>query len=340
MDGTFRGRRLLWLAASVAGLWACQRASDAPVLHAFGTVEARQIELSSRFGGRISEIRVDESDEVQRGQVLVRFDLSDVIAQRAQARAALAQAIARLELAVNGARKEDLAVARHAVEAAKTRVREADVERARARQLVATNAAPPQRLDTTTFAAQLARAELAARRSELQKLVTGTRQEELAAAAAARDQAQANLAVIEDRLTDEEVRAPVDATVLHRIAEPGEVARGTAPLLVLGDLGHPYIDVYVSEAQLGAARRGAIATVSVDAYPGRVFHGVVSRVAGEAEFTPKNVETAEQRARLVYRTRIDLDDPQHLLRPGMPGEARVFVPDAGAPAAEPPSARR
>lgn len=339
MAATPSGRRAVVLAALAAALWGCDTSHGPPPLHAFGTIEARQIEIASRFGGRIRAVLVDEDDQVRRGDPLVRFDLSDVQAQRREASAALDAATARLDLLVHGAQKEDLDVARHAVEAARSRVREAERERARSHQLVASHAAPQQRLDTATYQAQTARADLAARVAQLKKLAGGTRPEELAAAEAARDQAQAALALVDDRLTDEELRAPLDAFVLHRIAEPGEVARAAGPLLVLGDLGHPYLDVYVAEAQLGAARHGATATVTVDAWPGRTFTGVVSRVAGEAEFTPKNVETADQRARLVYRTRVELEDPEHLLRPGMPGEARFLAPDAGVTPGRPSALR-
>ena len=325
-----RGRVLACLA--VAGLgFACARDGDDERLKAYGVAEARQVAVSSLTGGRILQVLADEGDAVKRGQALVRFDLSEVDAQRAQAQAGVEAAGAQLRLLERGAQREDIQVARRALEAAQIRAQSTATDLARAEQLYAGQALPLQSVEGARTLAAQAQSEVATRAAQLDKVLGGARAEERAAAAAARDQAQAALGAVDARLEDREIEAPLDALVVYRLVEPGEVARPGAPLLVLGDLAHPYLDVYVPELRMSEARRGAAVEVRVDAYPGRLFKGAVGHVASVAEFTPKNVQTADQRARLVFRVRIEVEDPEGLLRPGMPGEAVFGTGAAAAP---------
>jgi HlyD family secretion protein len=307
----------------LVGLWlgACSASGNQSELRAYGTVEARQVRVASRIGGRVLRVLAEENDAVVPGQPLVEIDVGELEASRDQARAALAQATARERLLVHGARREDVVEAQKALAAAEVRADQARRELRRAEDLRAGEAITLSSLDAARTAADVAQHEMEGRRALLQKIVGGARAEELEEAGAARRQAAAALAAAEDRLRDRVLEAPLAGTVIHRMVEPGEVARPAAPLLVLGDLAHPYIDVYVPEPRLAEARLGATTEVRVDALPGRTFRGTVSHVASEAEFTPKNVQTDDQRARLVFRVRVDVEDPERLLRPGMPGFA-------------------
>jgi HlyD family secretion protein len=274
------------MAALLAAFSACRDGGGDSRIRAYGSVEAREIDVASRAGGRVTEVLVDEDDAVKRGQPLVRFDLSEMEAQRAQALAALAAAQARLRLLQRGAQDEDVTAATKALQAAEIRTDSAKRELARAQALAAQQVIAPKTLDEARTGVQLAESELATRKAQLEKLTGGARREEIAAAAAAVDQAKAALAGVEDRLTDRELVAPVDGVVVHRLAATGEVARRAAPVLVLGELSRPYLDVYVPEGRLGEARRGAQVEVRVDAWPGKVFRGTVAHVASSAEFTP------------------------------------------------------
>jgi HlyD family secretion protein len=275
-------------------------------------------------------VLVDENDSVVPGQPLVELDLRELEAQREQAQGALAQAAARERLLVHGAQREDIVAAEKAFAAAQARRDQARRDLRRAEELRAGDAIAPSGYEAARTASDLAESDMEGRRAELQKILGGTRAEELEEAAAVRAQAEASLAVIEERLRDRLLEAPIAGTVIHRMIEPGEVARAAVPLLVIGELSHPYLDVYVPEPRLAEAPLGSPAGVRVDALPGRLFRGTVSHVASEAEFTPKNVQTAEQRARLVFRVRVEVADPEGLLRPGMPGSATFGPGVAGA----------
>jgi HlyD family secretion protein len=313
---------------------ACTSGRGRPPLVAYGTIEARTIDLSSQTGGRVLEVLADEGDRVGQGQPLVRIDLRELQAAQAQAQGALAAAKAREDLLAAGSRSQDIQAGRQLLAAAEDRLRSAQLELTRAQREVSARAVPTKVLDDARTAEEVAEAEHAARHADLNRLLEGARSQELREAAATREQAEAALQSAEIRLAD--VFAPTAGTLLHRMVEPGEVVRAAAPLLVLGEIEKPYIDVYVPEREVAQARVGAAAEVNVDALPGRTFSGRVSRVSSEAEFTPKNVETADQRARLVFRIRVDVENQDRQLLPGMPGHV-IFK--ASSPVS-PPTARR
>ena len=322
-----------WAVAVALALAACRGSGDPEPLRAHGSIEARQVRVASRTSGRVLRVLVEENDAVVLGQPLVELDLADLEAQRDQARGAVAQAAARERLLVHGAQREDVDAARAALDWARVRQDAARRELARVSELQAGGAAAPRALDDARAAHDLAIADVAARRAQLAKISGGSRAEEIEAAAAGRVQAEAALAAVEERLRDRVLEAPLAGVVIHRMTEPGEVARPAAPLVVIGDLARPYLDVYVPEPRVADARPGARVEVRADAFPDRTFRGVVRHVASQAEFTPKNVQTEEQRARLVFRVRVDVEDPDGLLRPGMPGVA-TFAPAGPRPATD------
>lgn len=293
-------------------------------LRAYGTVEARQVDVGSRVTGKVAEVLVDEGYTVSAGQPLLRIDLSELEAERRQALAALDVARAQERLVLAGARFEDIDAARRTwqASAAQARMVQQDYSRTAllARQGAAARASATDLRQSRDAAARAAQAD----RAQLQKLLNGARIEEVDAAVANRVQAEQAVEVIEARLADREIPAPLDGVVLLRLVEPGTVILPGMRLLQLGDVFRPYVDVYVPELRVGEVRVGGEVVVQVDGFPDWTFRGRVRFVSTEAEFTPKNVQTADERARLVFRTRVDVFDPEHRLKPGMP--ASVVFP--------------
>ncbi|HEY0840736.1 MAG TPA: efflux RND transporter periplasmic adaptor subunit [Vulgatibacter sp.] len=294
-------------------------------LRAYGTVEARQVDLGSRVTGKVLEVLVDEGYSVAAGQPLLRIDLSDLEAQRRQAIAALDVARAQERLVLAGARLEDIDAARKTWQAsvAQANVSKQDYARTAllARQGAAARASAQDLRQSRDAAVKVAQADYA----QFQKLLNGARIEEIDAAVANRVQAEEAVQVIDARLVDREIPSPLDGVVLLRLVEPGTVILPGMRLLQLGDVFHPYVDVYVPERRVGEVRLGGEVEVQIDGFPDWTFRGQVRFVSTEAEFTPKNVQTADERARLVFRTRVDVFDPEHRLKPGMP--ASVLFPN-------------
>jgi HlyD family secretion protein len=160
--------------------------------------------------------------------------------------------------------------------------------------------------------------------AELASVKAGPRLEDVAIAEAQVQQAQAALASVDVQLDKLNLTAPRDGVITDRPADPGELATPGAILMNLGDLDQVTLTVYIPETQIGRVRVGQTARVEVDAYPGETFEGSVAFIAPEAEFTPKNVQTEEERVNLVFAVKITLDNPDHRLKPGMPADAEII----------------
>lgn len=406
-------------------------------LQASGTIEATQVVVAPEIGGQVIEVLAREGDEVEAGQVMVRF--SDVLldAQLQQAKAALSQAQANYdmvaagvpaeqrELAVSAAElevlsakqavdelytKNELAAAQAAKTVADTRdlvrdaqriydslskpasqtdidiarslvtLSEAAIEKAQKRFKTLLNKSPdnPKRAavvllistlekqhdlavkrlnylegtaDEITLAqakaslelAQksleeaerqyadlqqgpdpdmlaLAQARLKAAEARLAAAKAGPSAEQLAVAKSQVEMAQAAIGVIEAQREKLKLVAPIDGVVLSRSVEPGEVAAPGSPLMTLAKLDDLRITVYIPEDRYGSIQIGQKAQVSVDSFPGRTFTATVVRIADQAEFTPRNVQTEEGRRTTVFAVELKVDNPDHLLKPGMPAD--------------------
>ncbi len=178
--------------------------------------------------------------------------------------------------------------------------------------------------NTAKSAYEQAKAAVLAAEAEVTSVKAGSTPEEVAIADAQVQQAEAALASVKVQLDKLNLSAPRDGIITDRPANPGELATPGATLMNLGDLDQVTLKVFISETQIGRVRVGQAALVEVDAYPGKVFEGSVAFIAPEAEFTPKNIQTEEERVNLVFAVKITLDNPDHRLKPGMPADAEII----------------
>lgn len=173
--------------------------------------------------------------------------------------------------------------------------------------------------------AQVVRARAAVKGSEASRIELQRRQQEITARHADIDRAKAQIALIDSQLTDTVVTTPINGVVLVKAADVGEVlAPGTA-VVTIGDIDHPWLRTYINERDLGRVKLGSEVRVATDSFPGKVYQGHVSFIASEAEFTPKQIQTAEERVKLVYRIKIDIDNPHHELKSNMPADAEILI---------------
>ncbi len=173
--------------------------------------------------------------------------------------------------------------------------------------------------------AALERSRGALKMAEANTLEMKRREEELATRRAAIAQSRASLAVIDSQLADTVEMSPVDGVVLVKSADIGEVLASGTSVVTVGDIDHPWLRGYVNETDLGRVRLGCKVKVTTDSYPGKVYAGRVTFIAAEAEFTPKQIQTAEERVKLVYRVKIEMDNPRHELKSNMPADAEIVL---------------
>jgi multidrug resistance efflux pump len=340
-----------------------------------GTVEADEIHIGSKIGGRISEVLVKEGQQVKGDEPIVRFESFDLTAKREDAAAAVAQAEANLEKLLNGSRPEEIAQARAQAQAAwmslelarngprrqeidsaraELQAAEADLEiaktsLARIKRLAESGVASMQDYDNARSAFDRAAARREAARQKLNLLEAGTRSEEveraerqhkqamanlemiergprredIASARAALERARAALKQIETQISELEVRSPADAFVEVLQVRPGDLIAPNSPVATLVEVDRLWVRVYVPSPDLGHVQLGKEVSVTVDTFGKESFQGRVEHISSKGEFTPRNVQTREERAHQVFAVRVRLDNASGRLRAGMAADVVI-----------------
>lgn len=317
--------RFLPAAAFVAaGLAGCRARDDGRIVHLNGRIEAPVVDLAPKFSGRVVEVLVREGDRVKAGDLLARLDLGETALAVEKDRQNLRSAEARYEDLASGSRRAEIAAAEADVVDKKAAADLARRELQRQNMLLEHKVGTPR--DQDRAKTELERAESAVKGSQehLQIVIEGSRRNQTEQARFEADRAKVQLRQSETVAKEAEVRAPADAVVLHRIAEPGLLLSAGQPALTLAFADRLYVRTFIPETKLGKIRTGQKAKVSVDAFPGKTFDAVVAEISPNAEFTPKAVETKTERINLVYSTKVDLlagwKEP---LVPGQPADVAV-----------------
>jgi membrane fusion protein YbhG len=326
---------LLLIVSMATATGACRRGTEAAGSRATGYVEATDVRVAAEVGGRLVKLEVTEGQRVTAGEVIGRLDTADTELAVRRASAERAQAQAQLALLEAGSRAEDvrqasaqLRSAQSDIKAAEAELQAADADLERFESLLRANAGSvKQRDDARTrrdvAAARVAGAQDRARAASdsLARLKAGARPQELAAARAHVSAVDAQIASLEKNLGDAIVKAPVGGVVTSKLIDAGEMVAPRAPIVVITDLDHAWANVYVDEPQVPQLKIGQSATLVTDA--GQRITGTITFISPKAEFTPRNVQTAEERSKLVYRIKVTTENRDGVLKPGMPVEAEL-----------------
>jgi HlyD family secretion protein len=317
---------------------ACRDEAPPASIRVSGHVEADDVQLSAEVGGRVLELTVAEGDRVTAGQVIARLDTREAELAIARAKAERAQADAQLRLLQAGSRQEDIRQAAAQVTAADADVSAAEAELKNAtadlerfESLLRANAGSRKARDDAQARRDVASERVAAAKERRRALAeqaaavkAGARREEIQAAAARVAAIDAQIATYQKAVADATVVAPISATVTTKLVNVGEIVAPRAPLVVLTDLDHAWGEVFVDEPLVPRLVLGQPATLHTDA-GGEGLAGKVTFISPKAEFTPRNVQTAEERSRLVYRVKVTVDNSKGILKPGMPVEAEFAL---------------
>lgn len=279
------------LALLLPAVAACTDGSNAP-LAVSGTIEATEVRVASVIPGRLATVQAEEGRAVKTGDVLFSIETVELAARRAIAVASLEQAEAAI------------AVAKSQAASAEDQVSFVEKELKRIQGLAASGA---------VSARDLAAADNLRTQARNARRTAG---EAITAAHASRSLASANLDAVGVALEQATVRSPVDAVVLERLREPGEVVTPGGAVALLGDLAHPWVRVFVPVTRLADVKLGGTATVRLDT--GESFEAVVTHIADRAEFTPRDVQTSEERVKQVFAVRLSVEDETQRVKPGMP----------------------
>jgi HlyD family secretion protein len=316
----------------------CEAGESSDATRVSGHVEATEVQLAPDVGGRVLELRPAEGDRVAVGDIVAHLDARDVDLQIARARADRAAADAQLRFLLSGTRPEDVRQARAQAAAAEAEaaaagaeLKAAETDLMRFEALLAANAGSRKqrddaqaRVDVARERVRSAQERIDAAREVVARLEAGATREEIDAARARVAAADAQIAILEKARTDATVVSPVSGIVTQRLAETGEVVAPRMPLLVVTDLDNAWANLFVPEPLIPRVVIGQPATILTDA--GDRIAGKVTYVSPQAEFTPRNVQTADERARLVYRIKVSVDNRSGTLKVGMPVDAELSLP--------------
>ncbi len=330
-------------------------------LQGSGTVEARNIRVGSKVGGRIDKIVVREGDTVEPGQLLISFDDKELLAslaesraaaekaQRgfrpeeiAEARAAAAQAKAEYDQRKNGYRQEDIAAAQADFDRATADEVRTHLDFQRYDALAAKDLVSKQQRDTAEANWKMALAQKQNAGHKLDELRRGYRPEEIAAAEARYHQTQATLEKYERgnrrediaaakaaldydeaRFRERQVLAPAAATVEVLDVRPGDLVPPNTPVATLLERDQIYVRIYIPETEIGKVHLGQKAEIRVDSFPNQTFAGVVEQINQQAEFLPRNVQTREERVHQVFGVKVRIDDSSHRVLAGMAADVKL-----------------
>jgi HlyD family secretion protein len=313
-------------------------APDRPTdsVRASGHVEATDVRVAPEVGGRLLERLFDEGTVVKAGDVIARLDTRDTELALAQLHAERNQAEAQLRLLKAGSRPQEVQQATAQAKAAEADIgaaeadlKSAEADLARYQALLDAHAGSRKQRDDAVTRRDVAQSRLAAARERaraahenLDAVRVGPRRQEIEAAAARLAAVDARIAALEKQRNDATVIAPVSGTVTEKLADRGELLAPRTPICVISDLDHAWAEVFVDEPSVPRLKIGQAATVFTDA-GGPGLAGKITYISPKAEFTPRNVQTAEERSRLVYRVKVTVDNRQGVLKPGMPVEAEL-----------------
>ena len=275
-----------------------------------GRLEATEVQIASKTPGRLAEVLVDEGDKVTKGQLLARMDTRTLEAQRSQAEAEVLRA------------RENLSAAQANVQLRQSEHLLAQQELNRSQELFKHGFVSGQIIDQQKARLDTGSAAVAASRAQV------------SAVGAAIGAAQAQVAMLTSEIEDSSLRAPIDGVIQLRMAEPGEVLGAGGRVLLLIDPNDQYMNLYLPTSVTGRLAVGDDARILLDALPDHPLPAKISFVAGKSQFTPKEVETRDERQKLVFRVKLRLTDPSALprVKPGMPGAGYVRTAPTDWPA--------
>lgn len=287
----------------------CNKKETNGVIKATGTLEATEITLSSMVSGTIKEVFVDEGSKVKEGDTLVILDNTEYQLQYKLALANKEGMYYQYKLILKGTREEDIIQADAAYKSAEEDYR-------RMKELFTSNSISKKQLDDAETRFVIAQ-------KNLEKLKKGSRYEEVKAAKARWEQATIQCDLIKKKLDDCVIRAPVNGVVLRKYIEKGELVNIGMAVVKISDIREMNLRIYVSESELPLLSYNQEAEVYIDAKPSKPFTGRIVYISSEAEFTPKNIQTKDERTKLVFAVKLKIDNKDGILKAGIPADVVI-----------------
>ncbi len=292
-------------------------------IEASGTIEATNVIISSKVNGEVKELKVDEGSKVNKGDTLIMIDHELLDLQLNQAFANRDQALAQYNLLKNGARSEDIKQSEEMLKQAEVNSDLAEKDKARMENLFESKSITKKQYEDAIAKFDISQAQLNSAKENFKKIKNYARPEELKQAEANVRRTEAAADLYKKNIDDSYVISPISGIVVKKFIETGETVNQMSSLFKVSDLSKVELVIYVSEEELGLVKQGQKVDVTVDSFKDKIFNGTVVFISPEAEFTPKNIQTKDERTKLVFAIKIKIDNPNFELKSGMPADAVV-----------------
>jgi membrane fusion protein YbhG len=315
----------IFLALAVTYIIGCGDGNEKNTISASGTIEATNAVVSSKVTGQIIEIKHDEGSQVNEGDTVMIIDHENLEIQLQQAIAGENAADAQLKLLKEGARSEDIQQAQNTLQQAKINMDLAEQDFNRMKELYSSKTITKKQFDDAQARYELTRAQFNSAQENLKKMKNFARPEEIKQAQANLNRQLAAVNLFKKNISDSYVVSPLTGFIVQKYVEKGETVSMLSSLFKVSELRTVKLVIYISEENLGKVKLGQKADVSSDTYKDKVYNGFIIYISPEAEFTPKNIQTKDERTKLVYAVKIEIKNPDFELKPGMPADAAIHL---------------
>lgn len=303
----------------------CSGIKEDGIITASGTIESVNVTVSSKATGQIKKLNFNEGDRIKQGDLLVEMDHDLLDIQLRQAESGVDLANAQLRLLLRGARKEDVRQSEELMRQAKINLELAKTDLDRTSQLLKDNAITQKQYDDAKGRYDLALTQMRGANENLTKVRTIIRPEEIDQARANLKRAISSVDMLKKNIEDCNIYSPVNGFVSKKFVEMGENVSPSTSIVRISNLETINLVIYIPESHLAKIKLGQKADVTIDAFKDKTFQGKIIYISPEAEFTPKNIQTPEERTKLVFAVKIEIPNPQFELKPGLPADARIDI---------------
>lgn len=295
-----------------------------------GNIELTEVKLSFKIPGRVIKREVSEGDLIKKGALVALLDSKELKQEVKISETEVEASLAYLKELEMGYLPEEVSQAEARLKQAEADNDRLNADFTRQKQLFKGDVISHREFDLSQAAFAVSQAKVTEAKENLTLLKRGIREEKIAQAKARMKKAVEAVMLAETRLDYTVLTSPISGYVLEDYVEAGEFVQAGMPVVSIGNLDKVYLKAYIDETELGKVKLGQKVKVTTDSYPDKIYHGVVSYIAQEAEFTPKNVQTEKLRVKLVYRIKVDIDNKEHELKGGQPADALIRISEDDA----------
>lgn len=311
---------------SITGLlifYSCTDSNTNNKIEASGNIEATDVIVSSQVSGKVLYILKEEGQKINAGDTVLVIDPSTYQLKLKEAESSLGAIEAQFQLLKKGARKEDIKQADDVMKQAEINFQLAEKDMKRFENLYQSNSITKKQLDDAVARYEISSAQYNSAKENANKIKNLARPEELKQAESNVNRLKASVDLLKKNLNDCYVTSPINGFIVKKFIEAGETAGPMTSLFKVSDLSNVDLVIYIPETELGKIQLGQKVNVTVDTYPGKIYEGKVNYISPEAEFTPKNIQTKEERTKLVFAVKVRIDNPKYELKTGMPADAVI-----------------